>query len=105
MIKVSIQYPNKAGARFDADYYVNKHMPMALKLLGDAVKSASVEIGISGALPDQAPPFVAMCSFVCETVQDFYDAFLPHASLLQGDIAVYTDIEPVIQMSEIKLSS
>jgi hypothetical protein len=46
-----------------------------------------------------------MCSFVCETVQDFYDAFLPHASLLQGDIAVYTDIEPVIQMSEIKLSS
>jgi hypothetical protein len=28
------------------------------------------------------------------------EAFLPHAELLQGDIAKYTDIEPIIQFSE-----
>ncbi|MDR3709283.1 MAG: EthD family reductase [Capsulimonadaceae bacterium] len=104
MVKISIQYPNTPGNQFDVDYYVNKHMPMSLHLLGDAVKAASVEVGISGALPDQSPPFVAQCAFVCETAQAFYDAFMPHAEALQGDIARYTDIEPVIQISEIKIS-
>ena len=27
MIKVSVMYPNKPGARFDHAYYLQKHMP------------------------------------------------------------------------------
>jgi uncharacterized protein (TIGR02118 family) len=104
MIKVSIFYPNKPNGRFDVDYYVNVHMPMSIDKLGPAIKSVSVEIGRSGPLPEQAPPYVALCHFVCDSPQAFYDAFLPHADLLQGDMRVYTDIEPVIQISEIKIS-
>lgn len=104
MIKVSIHYPNIAGYRFDTDYYVNVHMPMSISKLGGAIQSVSVEIGISGPLPDHAPPFAALCHFVCESPQAFYDAFLPHAELLQGDMKNYTDIEPVIQISEIMIS-
>jgi len=34
MVKVSIFYPSKPGARFDVDYYLNTHMPLTLGLLG-----------------------------------------------------------------------
>jgi len=104
MIKVSIHYPNKPGRRFDVDYYLERHMPLALNRLGTGVKGVSVEVGIGGGAPDQPPPFVASCHYRCESVEAFLAAFLPHAAELQGDIANYTDVEPLIQFSEIRLS-
>lgn len=103
MVKVSIFYPSKPDAYFDVDYYLNTHMPLALGLLGSAVKAVSVEIGTVGGTPDQLPPFTAICGFTCETVQAFTDAFLPNADVLQSDIPKYTNIAPVIQVSEIRL--
>ena len=101
MIKVSILYPGNPGARFDVDYYLRVHMPMAAKLLGSAVKAVSVEIGVSGAMPGQPAPFAAIVGFTCESIEAFTAAILPVADQLQGDIPKYTDIVPVIQFSEI----
>lgn len=103
MVKVSIFYPSKPGGHFDVEYYLNTHMPLILGLLGSAVKAVSVEIGVVGGNPDQLPPFAAICGFKCETVQAFTDAFLPNADVLQNDIPKYTDLAPVIQVSEIRL--
>jgi uncharacterized protein (TIGR02118 family) len=103
MVRVSIFYPSKPGSHFDVDYYLNTHMPLVIGALGQAVKAVSVEIGLIGGMPDQLPPFTAICAFTCETVEAFTTAFLPHADMLQGDIPNYTDIAPVIQVSEIRL--
>jgi uncharacterized protein (TIGR02118 family) len=102
MVKVSIFYPSKPNSHFDVDYYLNTHMPLALGLLGSAIKAVSVEIGVLGGMSEQLPPFTAICGFTCETVQAFTDAFLPNADVLQSDIPKYTDIAPVIQVSEIR---
>lgn len=101
MVKVSVLYPNKPGSRFDVEYYLNTHMPMAARLLGPAIKAITVEIGVPG--PQGPAPFAAICGFTCETVEDFMQAFTPVAGELQGDIPAYTDIEPVIQVSEIRI--
>ena len=103
MVRVSIFYPSRPGSHFDVDYYLNTHMPLALGLLGAAVKAVSVEIGVYGGMPDQVPPFTAICAFTCESVAAFTAAFLPNADVLQSDIPNYTDIAPVIQVSEIRL--
>lgn len=103
MVRVSIFYPSKPGARFDVDYYLNTHMPLAIGTLGSAIKAVSVEIGLISGQPDQPPPFTAICAFTCDTVADFTAAFLPNADVLQGDIPNYTDIAPIIQVSEIRL--
>lgn len=103
MIKVSILYPNRPGSRFDVDYYLDTHMPMSIDLLGPAMKEISVEIGLAGGEPGTPPPYVATCHFVCETVDAFLGAFLPHAARLQSDMANYTDIEPMIQIGEIRI--
>ena len=51
MIRLTILYPNMEGKKFDKDYYLNTHMPLTLKLQGDAVKHVSVEFGFSGGAP------------------------------------------------------
>lgn len=105
MIKISILYPNKLGSWFDMDYYLNIHMPMSIAKLGSAkgFKSVSVEKGLSGGAPDSEPAYIAMCHFYFETVEAFLSAFTPHAGVLQGDIPNYTDVEPIIQVNEVKI--
>jgi uncharacterized protein (TIGR02118 family) len=105
MIKISILYPNTAGARFDMDYYLTKHMPVSIENLsaGKGYCGVSVERGVAGAAPGSAPAFIAMCQYVFDSVEDFLVAFNQHAELLQGDIPNYTDIAPVIQFSSIEI--
>lgn len=103
MIKISILYPN--SGRFNMDYYLNKHMPRSIALLsqGKGYRGVSVERGLGGAAPGSVPAFVAMCHFLFDSVDDFMAAFMPHAAELQGDMPNYTDIETVIQMSEVAI--
>lgn len=49
MIIVSFLYPNTEQVRFDAAYYVEKHVHLALGLLGDAIRGVIVETGLGGA--------------------------------------------------------
>ena len=105
MTQISINYPNREGSRFDADYYLNQHMPMAIRLLGPALRGVSVVQGISGAVPDQPAPYAASCHFLFDSAAAFYEAFLPHAAVLQSDIPAYTDVEPVIQIGEVRISA
>ena len=100
MIKLSIFYPNVEGSKFDKDYYLNTHMPLSLRLQGDSIKGVQVEFGISG-LPSTKPAYIAMCHFLYDSFEAFEASFMPHAEVLQGDIKNYTDVEAIIQFSEV----
>ena len=104
MIKISILYPN--SGRFDMEYYLNVHMPRSIELLskGKGYRGVSVERGLGGATPGSPPAHVAMCHYLFDTAEDFMAAFLPHAAELQGDMPNYTDIETVIQVSEVAIN-
>jgi uncharacterized protein (TIGR02118 family) len=104
MIKINILYPN--NGKFNMDYYLNTHMPLSIKRLsaGPGYRGVSVERGLSGTTPGSEPDFIALCHYLFDSVEDFMAAFLPHASELQGDMPNYTDIEPVIQFSEVVIS-
>ena len=104
MIRLTILYPNKPGSRFDFDYYLKTHMPMAEKLLGSALKGLSVERGIVGITPESPPDHTALCHMLFDSMEAFMAAFMPHAEALQGDVKNYTDVEPVIQFNEILIS-
>lgn len=103
MVKISILYP--ASGRFDMAYYLDTHMPRSIALLsqGKDYRGVSVERGLGSATPGSPPAFVAMCHYLFDSVDDFMAAFLPHAAELQGDMANYTDIETVIQVSEVAI--
>lgn len=101
MIKVSVMYPYKAGARFDHGYYASKHLPMVAGKMGEACLYYTVDKGLSGGIPGSDPTFVGMCHIFCDSVDSFTASFGPHAQQILGDIPNYTDLEPVMQISEV----
>ena len=103
MIKVSVLYENTEGKKFDKAYYFSKHIPMVKQKLGAACKRLDVDQGLSGAQPGSKPAFVAMAHMLFDSVDAFQKAFGPHADTVMGDIPNYTDIQPVIQLSEVKM--
>lgn len=103
MIKVSVVYPNGEDKTFDMEYYTTKHIPMVKKLLGEALKSATVEQGIAGGAPKSTAPYAAMGNMYFDTIEDFQKAFGPNAEKIMKDLPNFTNIEAVIQISRVMM--
>lgn len=100
MIKVSVMYPNTPGARFNHEYYRDKHMPLVQSRMGDSCKFYTVDKGLAGTA-GAAATYVGMCHIYCDSVETFQRGFGPHAKEIMADIPNYTDLSPVIQISEV----
>ena len=102
MVKVSVLYPNEEGKKFDMNYYCETHVPMVRRLLGDSCTNASVDAGIAGEAPGSKAPFFAIGHLYFNKVEDFISSFGPHANAIMNDIPNYTNVAPVIQISDVK---
>lgn len=103
MIKVSVMYPNSSDAKFNIDYYCNVHLPMVSELLGDALKGGNVDHGLAGGAPGEEPAFIAMGHILFDSVESFQGAFGPHAEQIMADIPNFSNVQPQIQISEVKI--
>jgi len=103
MIKVSVMYPNSADVRFDIDYYCNTHLPFVVGLLGDALKGGAVDYGLGGGAPGESPPYVAMGHMTFDSIEEFQAAFGPNTEVIMADLPNFTNTQPQIQISEIKI--
>jgi uncharacterized protein (TIGR02118 family) len=101
MIKVSVMYPNTPGSRFDHDYYRDRHMPLVKARMGDRCQRYTVDKGLAGGVPGEPAPYVAMCHIYCDSIDDFQAGFGLHAKEIMRDIPNYTDLSPVVQISEV----
>jgi len=98
-----VVYPNGPDAKFDMDYYCRQHIPLVQRLCGSALKSAAVEKGSSGPTVGSVPSFLALGHLVFESAESFQASFGPHWNEIAADVPNYTDIQPVIQVSEIMI--
>jgi uncharacterized protein (TIGR02118 family) len=103
MINLSVIYPSGDGRTFDMNYYLNSHIPMFRDRMGVALKDIRLEQGISGPTPGSAAPFVAILHATFDSIEAFQSAFGPHATEIQDDVPKYTNIQPILQFSEVKL--
>jgi uncharacterized protein (TIGR02118 family) len=101
MIKVSILYPNTAGSTFDMDYYRNKHMPMVKEKMAGACSHFTIDQGLAGATPGAPATYSAIGNLFFESVERFQQAFAPHGKAIAADIPNYTNVAPVIQISQV----
>ena len=103
MVKISVFYPNRKDTRFDMQYYCKRHIPLVQRLLGTALKGVGVEQGICGEQPASPPTYVAMGHLLFDSVEAFQASFGPHLQEIMADIPKYTNTEPTLQISEVKL--
>ncbi|GAB5524830.1 MAG: hypothetical protein Roseis2KO_27020 [Roseivirga sp.] len=101
MIKVTLLYPSGEGSTFDMDYYADKHMPMVAELLGKSLKSFAIDKGIGGRVPGEPAPYMAIGYLYFDKLSDYQTAFGPVAQKIVGDIPNYTNVQPVLQISEV----
>jgi uncharacterized protein (TIGR02118 family) len=103
MIKVRVFYPNTPDSTFDLDYYVNTHIPMVQGKLGAACTGVAVESGLGGGAPDAPATYNAMGYLYFDSVDSLQGSFRPHAEAMMENVQNFTNIEPVIQLSEVKV--
>ena len=93
MIRASVYYPSAEGSTFDHDYYRSTHVPLVQKAWSPL--SVTIEKGVNG--PHVAAIHVTFASM------DAFNAALgaPLTGDVMADVANYTNIAPVMQISEV----
>jgi len=102
MFKVEILYPSGDGKTFDFDYYEKNHMPMVAGFLGANLKFYEIDRGIGGRTPNDKAPYAAIGYFYIGDVAEYNKAVGQHRDTIINDFKNYTNIQPVVQISEVK---
>ena len=101
LIKVSIMYPFAEGKTFNMEYYETRHMPMVAKFLGSNLVKYTIERGVASGIPGQPLPYMAIGTFYVKSLEDYQAAIGPNRDAIRADFANYTNIVPVILVSEV----
>ena len=101
LTKVSVMYPYAEGKTFNMEYYETKHMPMVAKFLGSNLVKYTIEKGIASGIPSQPLPFMAIGTFYVKSLADYQAAIAPNRDAIRADFSNYTNISPVILVSEV----
>lgn len=101
MIRVSALYPNEVGGTFDHEYYETRHRELVQQRMGPmGLVRLEADRGVAGA--GEAPaPYVAAGHLYFESLESFQAAFDAHGEEILGDIPNFTNIDPLLQVSEI----
>lgn len=101
LIKVSIMYPFAEGRTFNMEYYETKHMPMVAGFLSSNLVKYTIEKGLASGIPNQPLPYMAIGTFYVKSLDDYQAAIAPNRDAIRADFANYTNIAPVILVSEV----
>ena len=101
LTKVSIMYPFSEGKTFDMEYYKNSHMPMVAGYLGTNLVKYSIEKGLASGIPGTPLPYLAIGTFYIKNLKTYQDAIAPNRDAIRADFPNYTNIIPVILVSEV----
>ncbi len=102
MFKVEILYPDGEGKTFDMDYYEKKHMPMVAGFLGGNLRFYEIDKGIAGRTSNDKVPYAAIGYFYITDTAEYNKAIAQNINAVVNDFKNYTNIQPIVQISEIK---
>jgi uncharacterized protein (TIGR02118 family) len=103
MIKVSVLYPNEEGKKFDIEYYCCRHIAMIQEQVGSALKGVAVEQGLCAADLVSQAPYVVMGHLYFDSMEVYESAYVPRREGFRSDIPNFTDIKPIVQISEVRI--
>ena len=101
MICLTVLYPKTADSRFDMDYYLNTHTPLVRERLTPlGLMGIDLEAGVAGGAPDSPPAYTMIGRLNFASPDELQNAFATHGPELTGDIPNFTDVQPIMQISQ-----
>ena len=101
MILVSVMYPNVAGSKFDMAYYTSQHIPLVNRHWGSkGLEGVTLVRGLAGGGPDQPATYQIMALLQFASMDALQACLADGGAEVQGDVANFTDVEPILQISE-----
>jgi len=105
MVRATFSYLAATGSRFDFDYYLGTHVPLAKRLLGPSgMIRIEVDRGVSGEERGSLARAVCVAHLFFESAERFYEGMALHGDELALDVPRYTDHELETQVSEVVLA-
>lgn len=101
LVKISLMYPYADGKTFNMAYYETRHMPMVAGYLGSNLVRYTIENGLASGIPGQPLPFMAIGTFYVKSLMEYQAAVAPRRDAIRADFKNYTDVVPVILVSEV----
>ena len=86
--------------RFDHDNYRTKHLPLIKSRMGAALKHYAIDKGLADGAGAAPSAYIAMCHLLCDSME-VQSSLSPHAQEIGGDIRNFTDVMPIVQISEV----
>ena len=101
MIRLTVLYPNTEGGWFNMDYFLKKHVPLVKERIASVGASVELEEGLAGAEPDTSSAFCVIASTNYKSMEDLQKVVAMHGKELLADIANFTNIQAIRQISRI----
>ncbi len=97
---ISVMYPSDSGTKFDVDYHMQIRIPLVEARWGSfGLSDLTVLRGVPG--PDGAAPgFSTMALLTFGSMQPFQLASSKHGRDVFGDVANFTDGQPIVQFND-----
>lgn len=99
MIRVLVLYPKGDGRTFDAEYWLNTHMPLVASSWS---KLQRWEADLGG---DEMPYFAAAHLFFANPDDLANTMESPEAGIVMGDVPNYCNFEPIISVHAVAKTS
>ena len=100
MAVLSVMYPNQPGARFDETYYLERHIPLVRRVWAP-MGLTEVRLLRGASTPDGGPaPFQMIALVAFRSIDALHQALAAHSEEVFASIQRYTDIQPIMQISE-----
>ena len=93
---ISVFHPVTPENTFDLDYYLTSHLSLVKRLLGPM---GLRDTRVLTAAPDSTYPVIAELTF--DDLKSLKAALAAHNAQIQADIPNFTDVTPLVQISEI----
>ena len=101
MISLTALYPKTADSHFDMDYYLHTHTFLVRERLTPiGVVSIDLAAGLAGGVSDSLPACAMIGRLNFASLDELQNALSAHGPELIGDIPKFTDVQPLMQISQ-----
>lgn len=102
MIRVTVLFPTTGDSRFDMGYYLTTHTSLVTnQLKKHGLLTIEIDEAMGGIAPAEPAPYAVVCTLTFENLEGFQAGLAAHGAEIMGDIANFTNVQPIIQFGRV----